>query len=58
MDEDLDHFAIDLPNVNNLDGPWEEVASFLTRDEAIAWAKENLGADDDGRISVISELKP
>lgn len=57
FDDDEDHFAVDIPNVNRIDsGEWTELATFKTREEAIAWAMENLGADENGMICVISSF--
>lgn len=50
--------AVDIPpntpNAQGEYGEWVNLAHFYSKREAIAWAKEHLGADDLGRISVIS----
>jgi hypothetical protein len=58
FDDDLEyHFAVDIPHVDRIDsGEWTQLATFKTREEAIAWAMENLGADENGMISVISSF--
>lgn len=53
-----DKAAVDVPpHFPNKAGEWGEwisLQTFKNKKEAIAWAKEHLGADDLGRISVIS----
>jgi hypothetical protein len=49
-------YVIDLPDPRDATNAWIEVASFDTKREAIKWAKENLGADKDGKITIISEF--
>lgn len=58
FDDDLEHrFAVDIPHVDRIDsGEWTNLETFATREEAIKWAMEKLGADDMGRISVISQF--
>lgn len=55
---DLDgNFWVDLPTeecVDNSDGAWKNIATFKTREEAIAFAKEHFGADEEGRVSLVS----
>ena len=50
--------AVDVPphspNKAGEYGEWVNLEHFYSKKEAIAWAKEHLGADDLGRISVIS----
>lgn len=51
-------YLVDIPDPHNLSGSWVNVGeSFETEAEAIAWAKEHLGADDQGNINVISEVE-
>lgn len=50
-----ERFTVDLPNPLDLEGPWVEVATFESRSEAIAFARE-FGADADGKIALVSEL--
>jgi hypothetical protein len=52
-----DSYAVDIPHVSRIDsGEWTNLATFKTREEAIAWAMEKLGADENGMISVISSF--
>lgn len=57
-EDDLEnHFAVDIPHVNRIESEeWTCLETFKTREEAIAWAMEKLGADDLGRINVISSF--
>ena len=57
-DVEEDNWVIDLPDIHNLDyeSPWVAVSSFKTKAEAIAWAMENLGADEEGKLTIISSL--
>lgn len=51
------HFAVDIPHVDRIDsGEWTCLETFPTREEAIAWAMEKLGADENGMICVISSF--
>ena len=58
FDDDLEnHFAVDIPHVDRIDrGEWTCLETFSTREEAIAWAMEKLGADENGMICVISSF--
>jgi hypothetical protein len=51
--------SVDIPAVG-IDGMpttgWRELATFKTKEEAIQWAQEHLGADENGMICVISEF--
>ena len=50
------NFAVDIPN-NIIDDPeWVNVGFFKTKEEAIKFAQENFGADEEGKISLISNL--
>jgi len=52
-----DKFAVDIPHVGRIDsGEWTNLATFKTKEEAIAWAMEKLGADSEGMICVISSF--
>lgn len=57
-DNDLEyHFAVDIPHVDRIDsGEWTNLQTFETKEEAIAWAMEKLGADENGMICVISSF--
>lgn len=55
------HAAVDIPSINNLMSDneevrqtWVNVETFPTKEDAIKWAMENLGADENGNICVIS----
>ena len=54
--------TVQIPDPENLGNPrkepWIEVATFDSLPDAIAWAKEALGADDEGRIDLVWELVP
>jgi hypothetical protein len=54
------HFAVDIPSINHIRQgnaeEWVNVDYFATKEEAIKWAQDNLGADEEGRISVISQF--
>jgi hypothetical protein len=57
FDDEDDCFAVDIPHVNRIEsGEWTNLATFKTREEAIQWAQEHLGADENGMICVISEF--
>ena len=45
-------FYVDIPNLHSED--WINVASFTTRPKAIAFAKERFGADDEGRVCLVT----
>jgi hypothetical protein len=51
-------YAVDIPNGSDPEGEWVNLGYFETREEAIAYAREALGADEDGRIGLVSELPP
>ena len=54
-DNTEDSYAVDIPHVNRIEsGEWTNLATFKTKEEAIAWAMEKLGADEEGMICVIS----
>ena len=65
-DDDEDDFPvwIDVPNphcdLTDPEAAWVNVQTFDNREEAIEWAKEHLGADDQGRIQVVTggDTKP
>lgn len=50
--------VIDLPNPYDIKGPMLNIATFDTKQQALDWAKEHLGADDQGRIYIVTELPP
>ncbi len=45
-------FYVDIPNADSEE--WINIDTFDTREEAIAFAKEKFGADDNGNVSLIS----
>lgn len=48
------NFALDIPQLN--DDAWQNVSYFETLEEAIKYAQEHFGADDAGRITLVSEM--
>ncbi len=52
--------AIDIPDIQNIragnPGEYVCVDYFDSKESAIKWAMENLGADENGNINVISEI--
>lgn len=51
------HAAVDIPKIamdGSIADEWYCVDYFKTKEEAIKWAQENLGADEEGRICVVS----
>lgn len=49
--------AVDIPKLDytgKISDEWTNVEMFFSKEDAIKWAMENLGADSEGRISVIS----
>ena len=54
---DVQESWVDLPTeecIDNPDGAFKNVATFATKAEAIAFAREHFGADEEGRISLVS----
>lgn len=49
-------FAVDVPNYYNPEGEWKNVDYFYTKEEAIEYCKKVFGADDDGKISLITDI--
>ena len=48
---------VDIPDKDFLrtqDSPFFNVDTFSTREEAIAFAQEHFGADDEGRVKLVS----
>ena len=47
---------VDIPTVEYIgpDGAFKHVQSFKTRREAIAFCQEHFGADEEGRVSLVS----
>jgi hypothetical protein len=59
-DDDKEKYAaVDIPGLDSNgtpNGSWETLATFVTKEEAIKWAQQYLGADENGMICVISEF--
>jgi hypothetical protein len=47
-------YVVDIPNEHSAE--WINVAEFKTREEAIDFAQSRFGADENGMISLISEV--
>ena len=57
FEDSEDSYAVDIPHVSRIEsGEWTNLATFKTREDAIAWAMEKLGADENGMICVISSF--
>jgi hypothetical protein len=56
-DEDDTNYYVDVPQTNGR-SEWENVGTFDTRDEALAYAKETFGADDNGKIKIVTGPRP
>ncbi len=46
-------YLVDVPDIN---GEWDEVASFDTREEAVKFIQTQFGGDSEGRIGLITEV--
>lgn len=57
-EQELNNFYVDVPpstpDGEDGYGTWINIDSFKTRQEAIDFAKEHFGADDEGKVSLIS----
>lgn len=51
-------FAIDIPNSFDPEDSWRNYGYYETREEAIRDAQHHFGADEEGRIQIVSELPP
>jgi hypothetical protein len=52
-------WAVDIPNPHgDMTGEWENVGYYGTKAEAVKATQELFGADDEGRIGLISEITP
>ncbi len=47
-------YAVDIPNIYS--DNWDNVSYFETKEEAINFCKEKYGADEKGRINLITEV--
>lgn len=50
-------FHIDLPNWMDPTGEWKNVVTFKSMQDAIDFARETFGADDMGRIGIITAIE-
>lgn len=48
-------FLIDVPSPL-ADGTWHEIGQFDTKEEALEFVQNAFGADEEGRICLISEF--
>lgn len=48
-------FYVDIPQEGT--DEWKNIESFKNREDAIAFAQEKFGADENGMVSLISEIK-
>lgn len=49
-------FFVDLPVWTKTEGCWECAGEFATREEALKFVQENFGADDQGKVGLVSEI--
>ena len=50
-------YYVDIPNSGtNPDDTWVNVAEFPNKNMAIAFVKKTFGGDEEGRISLITEI--
>lgn len=58
--EDIQEYkaAVDIPNIINIrEGDydqWTNVQEFYSKEDALKFAQEHFGADEEGRICIIS----
>ena len=45
-------YIVDVPTV---DGDWDEIAEFDTREEATEFVREQFGGDENGMVALITE---
>jgi hypothetical protein len=56
-EDDRGTYYVDIPTadcIDNPDGAYKHVATFPTKKEAIAFAREHFGADDNGNVSLVT----
>lgn len=46
-------FWVDIPQKPPIED-WQNVANFPTRDEAIKYAQDHFGADEDGNVCLVT----
>jgi hypothetical protein len=49
-------YTIDLPNPHDPHGPWVHYGSYPNKEAAVQEAQSWFGADEEGRLGVISQL--
>jgi hypothetical protein len=57
LDNGIFHASVDIPRINHSGRPeeyWRTVEYFKTKEEAIAYAREHFGADEEGRVCLVS----
>jgi hypothetical protein len=54
MSEEYNDYLVDLPNPYDIEGSWLNVGNFESREEALAFVQATFGADEDGKISLIT----
>lgn len=53
----MSYYYVDIPSlecVDNPDGAWKNVATFKTREEALKFAQEHFGADENGTVKLVT----
>lgn len=49
----MPYWSVDVPQASDWQ-PWEALADFNTREEAIQYVMERFGGDEEGRISLVT----
>lgn len=49
-------FIVELPNPHDLESPWIHYGTYDTKEDALKIIQQCLGADNEGKISLISEI--
>jgi hypothetical protein len=52
----MTYYPVDIPNSYNPDSGWVNMGYFDSRENAIEYCKKTFGADDKGRICLVSEV--
>lgn len=50
-------YYIDIPDINEHEYPWININTFYSKEKALAYVKEKFGADNEGRICLITEVE-
>jgi hypothetical protein len=50
-------FSVDIPNSNDIAESFVNICNFQTKEEALKFVKDIFGANEEGKISLISEVK-